>query len=98
MQLENIMDIPEFRQHLREMQKAFQEGMALEEDYPSEWNDLVAAMGRLDKELGDQRSQQVISDFLTVSSFFQSLEEEDGDEDDDEDLEFAEFDEDEEEF
>jgi hypothetical protein len=90
MELDTILDFPEFRKHLQEMKAAFQEGMAQEPDYPSELKDLVAAMGRLDKELSDQKAQQLIADFLMVSSFVQSLGE-----DSEEDIDFDEFDEDE---
>lgn len=93
MEAEEVLDIPQFRQHLREMQQAFKEGMIEDEDYPEELDDLLAAMGRLEKELANKNSQQLLTDFFMVYSFIQTYSEESDDEhEDDLDFDFEEED------
>ena len=95
MDTEEMLDIPQFRQHLREMQQAFKEGMVEDEEYPEELDELVAAMGRLEKELANKNAQQLLSDFFMVYSFIQTYSEEsdDDEDDDDDDLSFDDEDE-----
>ena len=84
MEMEQILDIPEFRKHLKEMQAAFTQGMEEDGEHPQELEELVAAIGRVEKELADKKSQQLIADFFMVYSFIQAFNEES----DEDDLEF----------
>lgn len=96
MDTENFLDIPQFRTHLKEMQVALKEGMIEDDEHPEELDALVSAMGRLEKELANKASQNLLSDFFMVYSFLQAFDEEsEDDEDDDFDDEFEDEDEDE---
>ena len=89
MDTENLLDIPQFRTHLKEMQVALKEGMVEDDEHPDELDALVSAMGRLEKELANKNSQKLLSDFFMVYSFLQAFaEESEDDEDDDFDDDF----------
>ena len=93
METEDLLDIPQFRKHLREMQEAFKEGMVEDDEYPEELDELLAAMDRLEKELANQKSQQLLADFFMVYSFIQTYSEEIDEDEFDEDEEFEDDDE-----
>lgn len=97
MEKEDVLDFPQFRKHLKEMKQAIKEGMIEDEDHPEEVSELVAAMERLEKELGNKNSQQLLADFFMVYHFISAYSEEDEDDDlddyeDDEDEEYDEED------
>ena len=85
MEVENAADIPHFREQLKEMQVALKKGMAEDEDFPEELNELVASMGRLETELGNKKNQQFLNDFFSVFSFIQGFSEATDDDEFDED-------------
>jgi pyrroloquinoline quinone (PQQ) biosynthesis protein C len=87
MQLDDVFNVSEFRKNLIVMRQFFQKGMEEDQDHPEEVGELVEAMGRLEQELANQKSQQFLSDFFLVHSFLNSVDEDDDeDEDDNEDL------------
>ena len=65
----------------KEIQTAFKQGMQEDNDHPKELEELVEAIGRVEKALADKKSQQLIADFYMVYSFIQAFNEE-SDEDD----------------
>ena len=82
MEMEQILDIPEFRKHLKEMPVSAQ-GIEEDGEHPQELEELVGAIGRVEKELAT-KTQQLIADFFMVYSFIQAFNEES----DEDDLEF----------
>lgn len=87
----NELDIVEIRKLLKQLKEAFQEDLTQSSDYPAEVSELVETIDRLEKELKNKKSQEIISDFLYVLSFIEVMSEgEDEEFDEDEDEEFDE--------
>lgn len=92
MQLDEL-DLLEIRTLLQQLKEAMQEDCAQSPDCPPEVTDLIETVERLDKELKNKKSQQLISDFLKVLAFIEAMNETDSD-DEDFDFEDEETDED----
>lgn len=88
-----LQDVDSLRHELKNMQMALKNDMD-EHEHPEAMLDLIDAMGRVEKELANKKSQQMFEDFFMVMSFIQSVGPDDDDEDYEDDDDYQDDDED----
>ena len=70
-------EIERFKQYLKEARVAINEDMQEHPDYPAEAKEFAQAIERLETQLDNPKSQQLIADLLLVFSFMGAMANED---------------------